>query len=257
MTDLDALLRCACDAARAAGDAVSPWLGRAVPMRATTPGPVTKADLDAEQAALAVIRRAFPAHAVLSEEQGLTGTDPRRWILDPLDGTANFVRGIPWYDVSVAFETGGRVEVGVVYAPALGWLFTAVRGRGAWLNGRPIAVSTHGTLEGGVVDVGFRRQDWTDPSRLACLARLSQAGVELRSLNACALDLAFVAAGWLEAYWDVWAHPWDVAAGKVLVREAGGRVTERPLAQAPDAPMVIVGSNAGLHDAVCTAVELT
>jgi myo-inositol-1(or 4)-monophosphatase len=210
-------------------------------------GPVTDADLRAEAALVAVVRGRFPDHALLSEEAGSLGEGPARWIADPLDGTANFLRGVPWYDVSLAFELDGRVEVGVVRAPALGLSFSAVRGRGAWLDGRPMRASERGTLAGSVVDLGFGRADWADPDRLARVARLAADGAEVRSHNACGIDLAFVAAGWLEAYWDELVEVWDTAAGALLVTEAGGRVTERARADVRPGVTAILASNAPLH----------
>jgi len=246
--DLDAVLRCACEAARTAGEVVAPRLGRPGIIKDKASGPVTDCDIQAEDSALAVIHRAFPGHGILSEEKGSAGSGPVRWVIDPLDGTINFIRGIPWYAVSVAFEVGGRVEVGVVYAPSLAFLFTAVRGQGAHLNGRAIQVSNVRTLAGSLVDIGFRQEDWTDSGKVACISRLAATGAVIRSLNACALDLAFVAAGWLEGYWDVHTAPWDVAAGALLVAEAGGRVAMRAKATAKDSAAVLLASNAHVGD---------
>ena len=246
--DLDAILRCACEAARAAGEVVAPRLGRPRVIKDKASGPVTDCDIEAENAALAVIQRAFPSHGILSEEKGSAGSGPVRWVIDPLDGTSNFIRGIPWYAVSVAFEVGGRVEVGVVYAPSLDLLFAAVRGQGAHLSGRAMQVSNVRTLAGSMVDIGLRQEDWADPGKIACLSRLAATGAEIRSLNACALDLAFVATGWLEGYWDVHTAPWDAAAGALLVTEAGGRVAMRAKATAQDSAAVLLASNAHVGD---------
>jgi len=254
--DLNAALQCACDAARAAGEVIASRLGDPGTVRGKPNGPVTDCDVQAEAAALAVIRRAFPDHAILSEETGSVGTGPFRWIIDPLDGTINFIRGIPWYDVSVAFEAEGRVEAGAVYAPALDLLFAGTRGGGASLNGRPMRVSDIATLPGSMVDVGFVREVWADSRMLAGASRLAAAGVEIRSLNACALDLAFVACGRLEAYWDVYTSLWDVAAGILLIEEAGGRVTLRASGAALGSGPVVLGSNGRIHGALCDALGL-
>jgi len=245
--DLDAVLRCAGEAVRAAGAELAPRLGRPGTVRMKPTGPVTDADLRAEAALVEVIRGHFPGHALLSEEAGAMGESSARWIADPLDGTANFARGVPWYDVSLAFELEGRVEVGVVHAPSLGQVFSAVRGLGAWLDGRPIRASDRPTLAGSLVDVGFSRVDWADPDRLARVARLAEDGAEVRCLNACGLDLAFVAAGWLEAYWDELVEIWDTAAGALLVAESGGRVVARPRSDARPGATAILASNAPLH----------
>jgi myo-inositol-1(or 4)-monophosphatase len=245
--DLQAVLRCAEEAVRAAGAELAPRLGRPGAVRMKPTGPVTEADLRAEAALVEVIRGRFPGHALLSEEAGAIGAGPARWIADPLDGTANFSRGVPWYDVSLAFELEGRVEVGVVHAPALGLVFSAVRGQGAWLDGRPLRPSDRPALAGSVVDVGFGRADWTDPDRLARIARLAADGADVRSLNACGIDLAFVAAGRLEAYWDELVEIWDTAAGALLVTEAGGRVVARPRPDARPGASAVLASSAALH----------
>lgn len=248
--DLDRARACAEAAVRAAADVLAPRLGRPGAIRQKPTGPVTESDLLAEGALVEVIRAHFPDHAILSEELGAVGTGAARWIADPLDGTTNFARGVPWYDVSLAFELDGRVEVGVVHAPALGSLFAAVRRRGAWLDGQPIRVSGQGSLPGSVVDVGLSREDWTDPGRLARVRRLAASGAEVRSLNACGLDLAFVAAGWLEAYWDEHVEIWDTAAGALLVAEAGGRLSERPRPGGRPGVTAVLASNGLVHAAL-------
>ena len=253
--DLDAVLRCASEAVRAAGAVLAPRLGRPGTIRTKPTGPVSEMDIRAEAAIVGVIRRAFPGHAILSEEMGAVGTALARWIADPLDGTSNFARGIPWYDVSLAFELEGRVEVGVVYAPALDLLFSAVRGHGTRLNDRSIQVSDLRTVAGSMVDVGFTREHWADPSEVAKASRLAAAGAEVRSLNACGLDLGFVAAGWLEGYWDPRVAPWDHAAGALLVAEAGGRFVNSPKPDAADAAAAILASNGHVHDALSRILE--
>jgi myo-inositol-1(or 4)-monophosphatase len=209
----------------------------------------------AEQIILSTIRQTFPDHAILSEEAGLVGDSPSRWIVDPLDGTLNFMHGIPWYDVSIAFEHRRHVEVGVVYAPSLDLLFTSTRGRGSRLNGRRIRTSSRRTLAASLVDAGLSQDDWAAAETQARLAELSGSGVHLRSLNACGLDLAYVAAGWLDAYWDAHASPWDVAAGTLLVREAGGRVTTWPHSGDPHGPATILASTTGLHARLVQALR--
>jgi myo-inositol-1(or 4)-monophosphatase len=245
--DLDRVLRCAEEAVRAAAAVLAPRLGQPGTVRQKPAGPVTESDLLAETALVSVIRAHFPDHAILSEEMGAVGVGPARWVADPLDGTVNFARGVPWYDVSLAFEVGGRVEVGVVHAPGLGQLFSAVRGQGAWLDGRRIRVSGRAELAGGLVDVGLSREDWSDPARQARVGRLAAAGAEVRSLNACGLDLAFVAAGRLEAYWDEHVEIWDTAAGALLVAEAGGRVSEHPRPGGRAGVTAILASNGFVH----------
>jgi myo-inositol-1(or 4)-monophosphatase len=245
--DLGAVLRCARDAALAAGRLLAARLGHPGRVTIKPAGPVTESDTRAERIILSVIRRTFPDHAVLAEEAGPVGAGQCRWIIDPLDGTTNFMRGIPWYDVSIAFEYQGRVEVGVVYAPSLDLLFAGARGQGARLNGRRIRPSARRRLAGSLMDAGLSRGDWADDHLLTRLARVAEGGAQLRSLNACGLDLAYVAVGWLDAYWDAHASPWDIAAGALLVREAGGRVTTWSHSENPDGPATVLASVAGLH----------
>ena len=254
--DLDAVLKCAGDAARAAGDILKPQLGRVGGLRMKPTGPVTDADLQAEREIVATIRDAFPDHAILSEEMGSSGAGSARWVIDPLDGTANFIHCIPWYDVSVAFEIDGRIDAGVVFAPSLDLLFTAARGRGASLNGIPLQTSDKRSLSGGLIDFGFALVDWKDPAVLGHVTRLAQMGTEIRSLNACGLDLAFIAAGWLEGYWDLHVSLWDMAAGGLLVTEAGGRVLSRQTA-GHEQNLTILASNAHLFDILCELLGLT
>lgn len=254
--DLDAILKCAADAARSAGDVLTPQLGRTGGLRMKPTGPVTDADLQAEREIVATIRRAFPDHAILSEEMGSTGAGPTRWIIDPLDGTANFIHCIPWYDVSVAFEIDGRIEAGVVFAPSLDLLFMAARSRGTSLNGVPVQTSEKRSLSGSLIDLGFAPVDWKDPALVRHVTRLAQMGAEIRSLNACGLDLAFIAAGWLEGYWDLHVSSWDVAAGSLLVTEAGGRVLSR-FTTGPEEKLMVLASNAHLYSTLCELLGLT
>jgi myo-inositol-1(or 4)-monophosphatase len=241
------ILDCAARAALAAGEILGPRLGKAGRTREkSSGGPVTDCDLRAEEATLDVIQRAFPSHAILSEERGVVRSGFPRWVVDPLDGTSNFIRGVPWYAISVAFETGAGTEVGVVYAPALGLLFSAIKGRGAHLNGRAVHASNKRTLRGSLMDVGLPREGWANSTVLGGFSRLSAAGADLRSLNACALDLAFVACGRLEAYWDEFVSPWDMAAGGLLVREAEGLITTES-ARTKYEGQRLLASNAPLH----------
>jgi myo-inositol-1(or 4)-monophosphatase len=223
---LRAETRAAVAAARAAGRILDRWFGRAGPVRLKGPrDPVTRGDGLAERAIRRLLRRRFPTVGFLGEEGGTVATGPDgRWIVDPLDGTIAFVAGLPSFGVSIALERRGRLEVGVMLFPRLGELFVAERGRGAWLNGRRIRVSRTRDLASCVVSLWHEPGLWRDARMQRRVARV---GAEVRSVamfGAC-FSLAYVAAGRLDAYWERCAHPWDVAAGALLVREAGGRVT--------------------------------
>jgi myo-inositol-1(or 4)-monophosphatase len=190
---------------------------------------VSTADVEAEDAMVAMIRAAFPGHAILGGESGhIAGARDGpgyKWILDPIDGTLNFVHGFPYYAVSIALAHGNEVTHAVVYDPVHDECFTAVRGRGATCNGAPLRVSACLRLDDALLGTVFPGR--TSPQLAAYLPTFSHllarcAGV--RRAGACALDLAHLAAGRLDGFWVMNLQPWDVAAGALLVQEAGGRV---------------------------------
>jgi myo-inositol-1(or 4)-monophosphatase len=218
--------RAAIAAARAAGRILDRGFGRAGPVRLKSPrDPVTRVDGASERAIRRLLHRRFPTIGFLGEEGGAITTGPDgRWIVDPLDGTIAFVAGLPTFGVSIALERGGRLEAGVILFPRLRELFVAERGHGAWLNGRRIRVSRTRALGRCVVSLWHEAGLWRDRRMRERVARV---GAEVRSVamtGAC-FSLAYVAAGRLDGYWERQAHAWDVAAGALLVREAGGRVT--------------------------------
>jgi myo-inositol-1(or 4)-monophosphatase len=188
---------------------------------------VTAIDRKSEAAILAVIARAFPRHGVLAEESDPRAGDAEHlWVVDPLDGTTNYSRGFPYFCVSVALARAGRVIVAAVYQPMLGELFTAIRGRGAFLNGKPLRVSAQARLDQAFLATGFpydiRRSRRTNLDHFAHFATRCLA---VRRAGAAALDLAYVAAGRFDGFWELKLRPWDIAAGSLLVEEAGGRIT--------------------------------
>jgi len=190
---------------------------------------VTEADRRAEAAIRRKLREAFPEHGLLGEEEGeQEGTSGFRWIVDPLDGTTNFAHGLPHFAVSLALEGEGQeLLVGVVHMPALGQTYTAVRGEGAFCNGRRLAVSTAERLDDCLLVTGFPHDlSPGRPTNLDHIEAFVRRTRGVRLLGAAAVDLAYVAQGALDAYWDLSNHAWDVAAGILLVREAGGVVTD-------------------------------
>lgn len=189
---------------------------------------VTEVDRASEERIVARIRRAFPRDAILTEERPeLRGDPARRWIIDPLDGTTNYVHRYPFFCISVAFELRGRVAVGVVYDPMKGELFHARRGGGAWLGTRRIRTSATRRLRDALLASGFaydvRRSGRNNLNHWADFTRRAQA---LRRDGAAALDLCYVACGRTDGFWELKLHPWDTAAGGLLVEEAGGRLTD-------------------------------
>jgi myo-inositol-1(or 4)-monophosphatase len=208
---------------------------------------VTSADVAAERSIRGRLAARFPRIGFLGEEGGRRGpAGPRRWIVDPLDGTTSFVKGLPTFAVCIALARGDRVESGVVFLPRLGELFVAERGRGAFLNGRRIRVSRAARLADALLILWHDHSVWRNARLRSRLARLGRAAHAIRSEGA-GFSLAYVAAGRADGYWEQSAAPWDIAAGALLVAEAGGRVTDgRGRALALDQP-TIVATNGRLH----------
>jgi len=190
--------------------------------------PVSEADRASEALIAGVIKEAFPSHGFLAEEntswEGVTGG---RWIVDPLDGTVNFAHNYPCFCVSIAFEQDGEVMLGVVYDPVGKELFHAVKGGGAYLNNRPIHVSGTRKLIRSLVVTGFPYDTHVNPGNIFIgFERMSKATQGVRRDGSAALDLCYLAAGRLDGFWELRLKPWDTAAGVLIVREAGGRVTD-------------------------------
>lgn len=188
---------------------------------------VSEVDRRAEAEAIRVIQKAYPRHAILAEETGSQGDHEYEWIIDPLDGTTNFLHGFPQYAVSIALRHRGTLEQGVVYDPIAEELFTASRGGGAQLNGRRIRVSRRRGLDGALLGTGFpfKRQEHLD-AYLEMFRALFPMTSGIRRAGSAALDLAYVAAGRLDGFWEIGLSPWDMAAGVLLIQEAGGVVVD-------------------------------
>lgn len=192
---------------------------------------VSEVDRAAEREIIYHLKKAYPDHAFLGEESGETGdaNSEYRWIIDPLDGTTNFVRGIPHFAVSIGCEYRGQIEHAVVLDPIRGEEFTASRGRGAQLNGRRIRVSARKSLDGALIGTGILHKSRCEeylPAYMQSLHQVAEKTAGIRRAGSAALDLAYVAAGRLDAYWELKLKPWDIAAGSLLVREAGGLVSD-------------------------------
>ena len=232
------------------------WLGGGV--AAETKGVsidlVTATDRAADDLLAARLRAAFPADELVLEETGLHPGDPgtpRRWYIDPLDGTTNFAHGFPHFAVTLALEIDGVIELGVTLDVTRGELYEAIRGQGAWVEGRRMSVSSTGDLGEALLATGFPydRHRATDDNTREAKAFLKVAR-GLRRPGAAALDLAYVARGWLDGYWEMNLNPWDVAAGKLLVEEAGGRTSGYEGAPLDVHGGRYVASNGELHDAM-------
>jgi len=224
------LLNIAVTAARAAGSVIVRYLDRVDTLNVATKHMnefVTQVDREAEAIIIADIRKAYPHHAILAEESGAAGDSEYRWIIDPLDGTTNYLHGFPQFCVSIALEHRGRLDQGVVFDPLRQELFTASRGAGARLDDRRIRVSRQSALEGSLLGTGFPFRGAYDlDTYLETMRALVPRSAGVRRAGAAALDLAYVAAGRLDGFWEFGLEPWDMAAGVLLIREAGGLVTD-------------------------------
>jgi myo-inositol-1(or 4)-monophosphatase len=225
------MLNIAVKAARRAGSLINrAALEGALEVRAKNRNDfVTRVDKAAEQAIIDVIRRAYPEHSVLAEESGAAaGARPEfLWVIDPLDGTTNYIHGFPQYCVSIALEHKGTLTQAVVYDPAKNELFTASRGRGAFLDDRRMRVSRCDQLADALVGTGF---PFKELGRLDLYMRqlrtIMETSAGVRRAGAAALDLAYLAAGRLDAFWEMGLSRWDMAAGALLIQEAGGLVSD-------------------------------
>jgi myo-inositol-1(or 4)-monophosphatase len=215
---------------------------------------VTEVDFAVERMLRALVAERFPGHDVLAEELGAGAAPPTSrycWIFDPLDGTTNFAHGLPVFCSSLALEIDGRIEVAVVYDPCRRELFTAERGGGAFLNGTPLQVSDVPSVLDALLVTGFP-YDVHDPATGAAVVGLFGAFIAraqaVRRLGAAALDLCYVAAGRLDGFWEARLKPWDVAAGALLVTEAGGTITSMDGEAFDVRRPSLVASNGRIHD---------
>ncbi len=186
---------------------------------------VSDVDREAEQAIIDILRSAYPDHSVLAEESGASGQSDYQWVIDPLDGTTNFLHGFPQYAVSIALLHKGVATQAVIYDPSRNDLFTATRGRGAFLNETRLRVSKRTRLKSALIGTGFpfRQFEHVD-AYLKMLRDVIQNTAGLRRPGAATLDLAYVASGRLDGFWELGLSPWDMAAGALLITEAGGLV---------------------------------
>ena len=250
MADSVEIHKVALRAARAAARTHLKWLSRTNITRKDSPiDLVTEADHQAEAAVIEILQRAFPTHAILAEESGANAhQSEHRWIVDPLDGTTNFAHGYPQFCVSLAYEYRGKVRVAVILDAIKKECFIAQRGRGAQLNGKAIHVSSVPTLESSLLGTGFpydrraRRRYY-----LAFWEAFMMRVQGVRRTGSAALDLAYVACGRIDGFWEFGLKPWDVAAGALIVEEAGGHVSNMDGSMLDLAGGRIVASNGHIH----------
>ncbi|HEX7380821.1 MAG TPA: inositol monophosphatase family protein [Nevskiaceae bacterium] len=221
------LVNIAVSAARKAGNFIARYADRIEDLRISTKSRndfVSEVDRRAEALIVDTIRRAYPQHAILAEESGAQqgDDDSVRWIVDPLDGTTNFLHRIPHFAVSIGVEVRGRLEHGVIYAPPTQDLYIASHGSGAQLNSRRIRVSGRLDTDSALIGTGIPTRADALEAYVPMLGRVAEDTAGIRRAGAASLDLAYVAAGRLDGFWELGLKPWDIAAGLVLVQEAGG-----------------------------------
>lgn len=205
---------------------------------------VTEADVAAEKVVVDRILGSYPDHRILAEERGVGGGGASvRWVIDPLDGTTNFAHGYPCFAVSIGVEQADTLTAGVVFDPVRDELFTAVRGGGAFLNGDPIRVSGEDNLEDSLLCTGFSYSAEEITGNLALFSRVMMQVRSVRRDGSAALDLCYVGCGRFDGFWELSLNPWDVAAGMLIVREAGGLVTRYD------------GREGTIHDRECLATN--
>lgn len=254
-TDLARSLSVAAEVAREAGAILLEGWGTRpkVEFKAADIDLVTEFDRRSEALIVARLAAAFPGDTIIGEEGSVVGP-PRRgssgrvWFIDPLDGTTNFSHGFPLFSVSVGLTVEGVATVGVVEAPALHWSFAGAIGSGATWNGRPIAPSAVESIGRALVVTGFPYSRQPVQDNLAEWAALVAAAQGTRRLGSAALDLCFVACGWLDAYWERALHPWDLVAGAAIVNAAGGRATELDGSPFVGDTGRVLATNGPLHD---------
>jgi len=224
------MLNIAIKAARRAGDIMLRYSDRLDRINIESKGPadfVSEVDRMAEGEIIHILQSSYPGHAILAEESGKQGDDEYQWIIDPLDGTTNYLHGFPHYSVSIALMHKGILDQGVIYDPVRDELFTASRGNGANLNNRRLRVSNVNRMQNALIGTGFpfkaihRVDEWVNVFR-AVLPRTSG----IRRAGSAALDLAHVAAGRFDGFWEMDLSIWDIAAGCLLVQEAGGLIAD-------------------------------
>lgn len=223
-------LNSAIEAAHKAGDLIMKYRDRvdSIPVERKARGDyASEIDKACEELIRTELARRYPDHEILGEEHGKSGNSENVWLIDPIDGTSNYLRGIPHYAISIALSVKGRIEHGVVYDPVRDELFAASRGQGATLNNRRVRVSGRSTLSTAVLAAAFPfRNRRLMPAYSAMFDSLFDQCEDIRRAGAASLDLAYVACGRLDGYWELALKPWDIAAGALLVQEAGGVVMD-------------------------------
>ncbi len=258
------MLNFAIQTAREAGAILSDRLGRA--LQVSNKGAidlVTEADLASEKLIIERIKSHYPRHAILAEESGdsagvelVSGKREWKWIIDPLDGTTNYAHGYPCFCVSIALERAGAIEVGVIYDPTRDEMFAAERGQGATLNGRSIRVSKVEDLNSAMLCTGFPYNVRERPNFARDFANFTMEAQAVRRDGSAAIDLAYLACGRFDGFWEDGLKAWDVAAGLLLIEEAGGYITDFNGARLDIYTPKVLASNGLIHDAMMKVLRM-
>lgn len=252
------MLNIAVRAARSAGDLIvrsSDNVGRLRINQKSRNDFASEVDQMAEREIINIIKTAYPEHAILAEESGAHEGNDYVWVIDPLDGTTNFLHGFPQYAVSIALMHKNKIEVGVVYDPLRDELFTAKRGGGAMLNNRRIRVTAQTGLAGALIGTGFPFKNLQHIEAYLGMFRAMSDSSGIRRAGAAALDLAYVAAGRLDGFWEIGLHEWDMAAGILLIKEAGGVVTDFSFNDKYMESGNVIAANPRMHQTMYQAIE--
>jgi len=249
------------EASHAAGKVLLKYFGKRFEVREKAQaGLVTNADLEAEAAVIKILRKARPDFGFLAEESGNTETRANanpdgRWIIDPLDGTTNFVHGFPMFCVSIAAEWQGRIVAGVIHHPVLNETYWAVRGKGAWIGKKRMSVSKTARLKDSLLTTGFSYRKRELQAEMTAFERLSGIARAIRRPGSAALDLAYTARGVFDGFWERRLSPWDLAAGWILVEEAGGKVTGLDGTPLDMNSGEILATNSKLHESILKTIH--
>jgi myo-inositol-1(or 4)-monophosphatase len=256
------VLSFAIQTARDAGAILTDRLGRA--LQVSNKGDidlVTEADIASEKLIIERIKSHYPRHAILAEESGdidgidqVSGKSDWKWIIDPLDGTTNYAHGYPCFCVSIALESAGTIELAVIYDPMRDELFAAERGQGATLNGRPIRVSTVDNLNSAMLCTGFPYNVRERPNFERDFANFTMEAQAVRRDGSAAIDLAYISCGRFDGFWEDGLKAWDIAAGVLLIQEAGGRVSDFDGGALDIYTPKVLASNGLVHDAMMTVL---
>ncbi len=258
---MNELTICAIEAAKKSGDILKKGFGTSFEIfnKEGKNNLVTEYDKLSEKTIIEVIKRKFPHHSFLAEESGASGNNDNneiKWVIDPLDGTVNFAHSLPIFSISIAAIKGNEILTGVVFHPILNQLFVAEKDNGAYLNDKPIKVSTNSNFDSSFLVTGFPYNVNENPC--GCIdhfVSIIKQGIPVRRLGSAALDLCYVACGIFDGFWEINLHPWDVAAGVLIVKEAGGMVTQYDGSDYTIFDQTMLATNGKIHQTVISTLE--